>query len=84
MGLSILDGQNCYKMTYSKNPLKKDKTKVLKSRGSLINADQQYCRFDLHLAIIGLESLFWSSFEWPLKTGLTVYLSYKIVLLRKQ
>ena len=29
--------------------------------------------FDLHKAIIGLETLFWFSFEWPFKTGFTVF-----------
>ena len=48
------------------------------------SASQKYCQsaimqnantFDLHYAIIGLESLFWSSFEWPIKTGLLYFIA---------
>ena len=58
-----------------------DKTKVLKTNGSLMKVKSieecslgAFCNtFDLHYAIIGLENQFWSSFsEWPLKTGFTV------------
>ena len=36
-----------------------------------------FCKtFDLHQAITRLENLFWSSFEWQLKTGFTVPPTY--------
>ena len=34
-------------------------------------------KFDLHLAIIGLENQFFVFFEWRLKTGFTVYHKYQ-------
>ena len=58
-----------------------DKTKVLKTNGSLMKVESiaecslgAFCNtFDLHQAIIGLENpLFGLPFEWPLKTGFTV------------
>ena len=60
-----------------KRPLKNiDKTTVSKKNGSLMKVKSiaECCNtFDLHYAIIGLENQFWSTFEWPLKTGFTVY-----------
>ena len=56
--------------------LKIEKTKVLKTGGRLMQVESiadaprgAFCNtFDLH----GLKNNFWSSFEWPLKTGFTV------------
>ena len=55
------------------------------------SASQKYCQsailqnantFDLHYAIIGLESLFWSSFEWPiLRQVYCISLPYTLVFL---
>ena len=57
-----------------------DKTKVSKTNGSLMKVESiaecslgAFCNtFDLHNAIIGLETNFGLLFEWPLKTGFTV------------
>ena len=57
-----------------------DKTKVLKTYGSLMQVESiaecslgAFCNIlDLYLAIISLEDQFLSFFEWPLKTGFTV------------
>ena len=60
-----------------------DKTKVVKTDGSLIQVESiaecslgAFCNtFDLHKVIIGHENQFWVVFfEWPLKTGFTVLL----------
>ena len=59
-----------------------DKTKVIKTDGSLMEVESiaecslgAFCiTFDLHLAIIGLENQYLVLFEWPLKTGFTVSL----------
>ena len=58
-----------------------DKTKILKKNCSLMKVEsiaecsiEAFCNtFDLHLAIIGLKTNFCLLFEWPLKTGFTVY-----------
>ena len=52
-----------------------DKTKVLKTNGSLMKVESiAFCNtFNLHKAIIGLENQCLVFFEWPLKTGFTVY-----------
>ena len=73
----------CEKGKYSKTclkPLKKNKTNVLKTNGSLMEVESitecslgAFCNtFDLHLAIIGLKTNFGLLFEWLLKTGFTV------------
>ena len=52
-----------------------DKTKALKTDGSLIQVKSiaEYCNtLDMHQAIIGLKTQFLIFFEWPVKTGLTV------------
>ena len=60
-----------FSKTCLKGPLKIDNTKVLKTNdGSLMEVTSiaecclgAFCNtFDLHLAIIGLENQFWSSF----------------------
>ena len=58
-----------------------DKTLDLKTDGSLMQVKRiaecslgAFCNtFDLHYGIIDLESNFWYSFEWLLKTGFTVF-----------
>ena len=58
-----------------------DKTKVLKTDGSLTQVKSiaecslgAFCNtFDLYYAICHLKNIFWSSFEWPLKKGFTVF-----------
>ena len=53
-----------------------DKTKVLLNNGSLMKVKSIVeCSntFDLHLALISLKILFGLPFEWPLKTGFTVF-----------
>ena len=56
-----------------------DRTKVVRTGGSLMQVERiaecswAFCyTFDLHLAIIGLKNIFWSSFELPFKTSFTV------------
>ena len=73
-----------YSKTCLKRSLKTDKTKVLKTIGSLMKVESiaecslgVFCNtFDLHKAIIGLETNFCLLFEWQLKTGFTVYMKY--------
>ena len=56
-------------MSYAANQ-KKDNTKILMTKGSLMKVEsiaecskRAFCNtFDLHKAIIGLETNFWSSF----------------------
>ena len=58
-----------------------DKTKALKTDGSLIQVESiaecslgAFCNtLDMHQAIIGLKTQFLIFFEWPVKTGFTVY-----------
>ena len=59
----------------------KGKTMVLKTNGGLMKVEsiaecskRAFCNtFNLHLVIIGLENQFCLLFEWPLKTGFTVF-----------
>ena len=71
-----------YSKTCLKWPLKNKQNKGLKACGSLMQVKSAtecslwaFCNtLDLHLAIIGLENLFFFvCFEWPLKTGFTVH-----------
>ena len=71
-----------YSKTCLNQPLKIDKTKALKTKGSLKQVKSiaecslgAFCNaFDLHKVIISLQNQFLVSllFEWPLKTGFTV------------
>ena len=59
--------------------------KVLKTGASLVGAGQKCCKMLEHFAILltcikqlpVLKTYFLSSFEWPLKTGLTVFVAYE-------
>ena len=73
-------------VTYTEKPVlschsKIDKTKVLKTGGSLMQAESiEECSmsntFDMHYKpLLVLKTFFQPSFEWPLKTGFTVYLN---------
>ena len=79
-----------YSRTCLKQPLKKNKIKVLKTNGSLMKAESiaecslgAFCNtFDLHKAMIGLKkTIFGLLVEWPLKTGFTVHSSTIFILL---
>ena len=64
---------------------KVDKTKVLKPFGSLMevksSAEWEHSAILLTCIkrLLVLKTYFWSSFEWPLKTGFTVYTIMEII-----
>ena len=73
---------SAYSITCLRRHSKLDKTKVLKTNGSLMKDKciaecslGAFCNtFDLHLAIFGLEKQLGLLFKGPLKTGFTVCL----------
>ena len=72
-----------YSKTCLKRPLKK-KTKIGFQDRLSLNAGQKYCRMLQHSAILSnfiklpfaIKTIILSCFEWPLKTGFTVYVCW--------
>ena len=81
--LNVYEGAYVLRKTCHKRPLKIDKTKVLKTDGSLMQVESIAECSREHSAILltcvkryfVLKNNFWSCFELLLKTGFTVFIS---------